>query len=341
MLNKLNKLKKQALDEIKKSETFDSLKFLETKYLGRQGELSGLLADLKKVAKEELPKVGRLANEVKNDLLAEFEKVKKNFQSEKKITAVNLDPTAPGETIERGHLHPITQFLRKVEDIFLSMGFEVLDGPEVEDEEHNFNLLNMPKDHPARDIQDTFYVKGGEAGNQLLLRTQTSPMQIRAMKTRKPPVRLIVPGRVFRHEATDASHETTFYQCEGLVIGENIKMTDLIGTLQQFLQAVFGDEVKVKVRPSFFPFTEPSLEVIMSCVICGQKGCSVCKQTGWLEMLGCGMVHPKVLENMNVDPAVYSGFAFGLGIDRLMMLYHQINDVRLSYGGDLRFLKQF
>jgi phenylalanyl-tRNA synthetase alpha chain len=341
MIERLKKLKAEAIEELKKTETFDSLKRLEVRYLGRQGELAGLLGDLKKVAKEELPKAGQLANEVKDDLLAEFEKVKKNFKTDKKTPAVDLDPTTPGQAIERGHLHPITQFLRKVEDVFLSMGFEVLDGPEVEDEEHNFNLLNMPADHPARDIQDTFYVKGGSESNRLLLRTQTSPMQIRAMKTRKPPVRLIAPGRVFRHEATDASHETTFYQCEGLVIGENIKVTDLIGALSQIFRALFGEEVKIKVRPSFFPFTEPSLEVIMSCVICGQKGCSVCKQTGWLEMGGCGMVHPKVLENMNVDPAVYSGFAFGLGIDRLMMLYHRINDIRLSYGGDLRFLKQF
>lgn len=341
MLEQLKKLKEEALKEIKKSETFDSLKFLENKYLGRKGELTNLLRDLQKVAKEELPKVGRLANEVKNDLAAEFQKVKNNLQADKKVTAVNLDPTEPGQLIERGHLHPLTQFLRKVEDVFTSLGFEVLDGPEVEDEEHNFNLLNMPKDHPARDIQDTFYVKGGQPNNQLLLRTQTSPMQIRAMKTRKPPVRIIVPGRVFRHEATDASHETTFYQCEGLVINKNIKVTDLIGTLEQFFKAIFGQEVKIKVRPSFFPFTEPSLEAIMSCVICNQKGCSVCKKTGWLEMLGCGMVHPKVLQNMKIDPDKYSGFAFGFGIDRMMMLYHGVNDIRLSYGGDLRFLEQF
>lgn len=341
MLDKLSKIKEQALAEIKKSETFESLKQLETKYLGRRGELAGVLGELKKVAKADLPKVGQLANEVKNDLLAEFEKVKKNFQTDKIRASFKLDPTEPGQIIDRGHLHPITQFLRKIEDIFLSMGFEVLDGPEVEDEEHNFNLLNMPADHPARDIQDTFYIKGGSENNRLLLRTQTSPMQIRAMKTRKPPVRIIVPGRVFRHEATDASHETTFYQCEGLVIDKGIKVTDLIGILNQIFRALFGEEVKIKVRPSFFPFTEPSLEIIMSCVICGQQGCSVCKKTGWLEMGGCGLVQPQVLKNINVDPAVYSGFAFGLGIDRMMMLYYGINDVRLSYSGDLRFLKQF
>ncbi len=341
MLEQLKKLKDEALAEIKKSETFDSLQQLEKKYLGRKGELTIVLRGLKDLAKSELPKVGQLANEIKTDLEKEFVKMKNSLSEDKVISEIKFDPTAPGQPIERGHLHPITQFLRKVEDIFISMGFEVLDGPEVEDEEHNFNLLNMPKDHPARDIQDTFYVKGGRPNNQLLLRTQTSPMQIRAMKTRKPPVRIIVPGRVFRHEATDASHETTFYQCEGLVIDKDIKVTDLIGTLEQFFKAIFGPEVKMKVRPSFFPFTEPSLEAIMSCVICNQKGCSVCKQTGWLEMLGCGMVHPKVLQNMKVDPAKYSGFAFGFGIDRMMMLYHQINDIRLSYGGDLRFLRQF
>lgn len=341
MLDKLNKIKEEAINELMKTETYDSLTKLETKYLGRKGELTKLLRDLKKVAKEELPKVGRMANEVKTDLESEFNKVKKTFKDIKAKAEVKIDPTEPGQNIERGHLHPITQFLRRVEDIFLSMGFEVVDGREVEDEEHNFDLLNMPQNHPARDTQDTFYIVGGSKNNQLLLRTQTSAMQTRVMQTRKPPVKLIIPGRVFRHEATDASHETTFYQCEGLVIDKGIKVTDLLGTLNQVLKAIFGPEVKLRFRPSFFCFTEPSLEVDMSCLICNQEGCSVCGQTGWLEMLGCGMVHPNVLKNMKVDPEEYSGFAFGWGIDRMMMLYHQINDIRLSYGGDLRFLKQF
>jgi len=251
----------------------------------------------------------------------------------------DFDPTLPGGLFRRGHLHPLTQFFNKLEGVFLSMGFEVLDGREVESELFNFDLLNVPKDHPARDAHDTFWVSN--QGNKAVLRTHTSPMQVRAMQTRKPPVRLIVPGKVFRHEATDASHETTFYQCEGLVIDENIGLRDLMGTIRGALSAIFEKDVKVRIRPSFFPFVEPGVEVDMSCLLCGGSGCPVCKQKGWVEMLGAGMVHPKVLENMGVDAQKYSGFAFGIGIDRLAMAYYGIDDVRLFHSGDLRFIRQF
>ncbi len=285
-----------------------------------------------------------------------------------------FDFTLPGKQINVGHLHPLTQFMRKIVGFFTTLGFEVVEGPEVETEEYNFDKLNIPEDHPARDLWDTFWLKNdchsGESRNpdpnesgsrvkhgmteNLLLRTHTSPVQLRAMETRKPPVRLIVPGRVFRHEATDARHETTFEQCEGLVIDKGVRMTDLIGVLKMLLQHIFGD-VEIRVRPSFFPFVEPGIEVDMSCVLCKQKarlpvagapgdggqGCSVCGGDGWLEMLGAGLVHPRVLKNMGIDPKEYNGYAFGIGVDRLMMLHNKVTDIRLSYGGDLRFVKQF
>ena len=291
----------------------------------------------------------------------------------------NLDFTLPGKKVTVGHLHPLTLMMRRIVDFFSMLGFEVVEGPEVETEEYNFDKLNMPDDHPARDMLDTYWLHGSqqisnlksqisnksktlnsksEALNKsqitnhkqspnsksqisnLLLRTHTSPVQLRAMEERQPQVRLIVPGRVFRREATDASHETTFYQCEGLAIDKGIRVTDLIGVLEMLLQSIFGS-IKIRVRPSFFPFVEPGLEIDMNCILCQGKGCSVCGQDGWMEMLGAGMVHPQVLKNMKIDPKVYTGFAFGMGIDRLMMLYYGVNDIRLSYSGDLRFVKQF
>jgi len=280
--------------------------------------------------------VGKIANDVKQSIIQALTNKKNSLAEAATTTASAIDMSWPGAKHKLGHLHPISQFMRRVEDIFISMGFEVVLGPEVETPEYNFDLLNIPKDHPARDVWDTYYLEKG-----LLLRTHTSPMQLRAMQQRKPPVRLIVPGRVFRHEATDASHESSFYQVEGLVIDKCISVANLLSTMETFFQSLYGKKVKIKSQGSYFPFTEPSLEIFMSCLICGGDGCSVCKQSGWLEMFGSGMVHPQVLKNMGVDPGVYSGFAFGGGIDRLMMLYHGINDIRLSYNGDLRFLEQF
>lgn len=338
----LNQIRDNAVEEIKNSSNLDLLENIKKKYLARkEGKLTEVLRDLKNLPLDEKKIIGKLANETKLEIEEEIKKRIQALGSKKNVLEDGFDITLPGEKLEIGHLHPITQFTRKILDIFVSMGFEVVEGPEVETEEYNFDLLNIPKEHPSRDVWDTFYIQSKSKNEKLLLRTHTSPVQLRAMEKKKPPVRLIVPGRVFRHEATDAGHETTFYQLEGLVIDRNIKMTDLIGVLQDFTKAVFGPETKIRVRPSFFPFTEPSIEVDMSCLICGGKGCGACGGSGWVESLGAGMVHPKVLKNMKISPDKYSGFAFGMGIDRLMMLYYGINDVRLSYSGDLRFIKQF
>ncbi|XOU95071.1 MAG: phenylalanine--tRNA ligase subunit alpha [Candidatus Kerfeldbacteria bacterium] len=336
MKDKLEQIKNKALKMLEGAKDLNFLQTIETNLLGRKGELTNLLKQVKDLPNDQKPIVGKMANEVKNEIVDIIKNKIVELSQADKISSTPLDMTWPGEPAEIGHLHPITQFQRKIEDIFLSMGFEILEGREIETPKYNFDLLNIPKNHPARDMWDTFYLEKG-----LVLRTHTSPMQLRAMETRKPPVRLLVPGRTFRHEATDASHETTFHQYEGLVIDENISVRNLLSTLESFFQTLFGKEVKIKANGSYFPFTEPSLEVSMSCLICHGEGCSVCKKTGWLEMLGAGMVHPKVLKNMGVDPEKYSGFAFGGGIERLMMLYHGIDDIRLSYKGDLNYLEQF
>lgn len=344
----LDQIKNEASREIEKSSNLELLENTEKKYLGRQdGEITKILRKLKDLSLEEKRVIGSLANEIKTELQEKIknQKIKFNFSSAGKSSG-DYDITLPGKKVEIGHLHPLTQFLKKVEEIFISMGFEIVEGPELETEEYNFDLLNIPEDHPARDLWDTFYINDQELKTKslksnLLLRTHTSPVQLRAMKTRKPPVRLVAPGRVFRHEATDAGHETTFYQLEGLVIDKGIKMTDLIGTLKAFTKSLYGEKTEIRVRSSFFPFTEPSIEVDMSCLICGGKGCSACGGDGWVEILGAGMVNPKVLKNMKIDPDKYTGFAFGMGIDRLMMLYYGVHDVRFSYSGDLRFIKQF
>lgn len=352
MEDKLKNILAQAKAEVSIVKSSADLENLNNKFLGRKGEFSQILRGIKDLSKEEKPKIGKFGNEVRKEIESLFLQAQNRFSgSEEKSSEIDL--TLPGVKINQGSLHPLTLFLRKTIDIFVRMGFEVVPGPEMESAKYNFDLLNIPKDHPSRDAWDTFYVGGmspvagrkssekRKAKSDLLLRTHTSPMQIRAMEKRKPPVRLIVPGRVFRHEATDAGHETTFYQVEGLVIDKDIKITDLIGTIKIFLQNLFGKNVKTRVRPHFYAFTEPSMDFDMSCLLCGGKGCSVCGRTGWLEMMGSGMVHPKVLANMGVDPQKFTGFAFGMGIDRFMMLYYGIDDIRLSYQNDLRFLKQF
>ncbi|MFA5070669.1 MAG: phenylalanine--tRNA ligase subunit alpha [Patescibacteria group bacterium] len=344
MEDRLKNILNQAKAEISSIKSLADLEFKKNKYLGRKEQLSQILRGIKDLSKEERPKIGKLGNEIRKEIesLVEETRLRLSGQVGKQP---EIDLTLPGEKIAQGNLHPLTLFLRKTIDIFVRMGFEVVPGPEMESAKYNFDLLNIPKDHPSRDVWDTFYIEtpkqGKNISSDLLLRTHTSPMQIRAMEKRKPPVRLIVPGRVFRHEATDAGHETTFYQVEGLVIDKDIKITDLIGTIKIFLQSLFGKNVKTRVRPHFYAFTEPSMDFDMSCLLCGGKGCSVCGGSGWLEMMGSGMVHPKVLKNMGVDPQKFTGFAFGMGIDRFMMLYYGIDDIRLSYQNDLRFLKQF
>lgn len=344
----IDHLKKEFEAAMKAVKTPQELDLLERAYLGRgDGKLTVMLRGLKDVSEQERKITGPKLQARKKEFEQAIASTRKGLTLiEKGRTLIDdaLDLTLPPVPSPVGHQHPLTQFLDRVIDVFTSMGFEIVEGPEVETAEYNFSKLNMGPDHPARDLWDTFYVEHVEqksnSKNRLLLRTHTSPVQLRAMETRKPPVRIIVPGRVFRHEATDAGHETTFYQLEGFAIDKNVRVTDLIGTLKSFLSAIFGN-VETRVRPHYYPFVEPGLDMDMRCLICSGKGCSVCKRSGWLEMLGSGMIHHNVLKNMHVDSKIYNGFAFGLGIDRFMMLYHRINDIRLSYSGDLRFVRQF
>ena len=307
---------------------------LEKKYLGRRGELNKLMDSLKSVALEEKKELGKLANTVKDELDDFFIKQKGIFGTVEENKFIDL--TLPGVKPEIGHLHPITQIQDELVDIFIGMGFIIEDGPELESEYYNFDALNIPKYHPARDMQDTFFTSEGN-----ILRTHTSPVQIRAMEKYGAPLRCVVPGKVFRNEATDASHDHTFYQLEGLMIDKNISITNLIAVMKELLQGIFKRDVSVRLRPGFFPFVEPGFELDIKCLICSGSGCSVCKQSGWLELLPCGLVHPHVLRAGGLDPALWSGFAFGLGLTRLVMMRYGIEDIRLLSGNDLRFLKQF
>lgn len=330
------KLTSRGVEEMGAAETSAAVETLEQRYLGRKGFLAALIRKLETAPRELKSRFGKAANEAKVALTAAAREAK--TRTSERATDATFDPTLPGLPVRAGHLHPLTQTVRRVVDTFRSMGFEVVEGPEAERTRYNFDLLNIGRDHPSRDVMDTFYLDGGDGR---VLRTHTSPVQLRAMEKRKPPVRLIAPGRVFRHEATDASHEAMFFQCEGLVIDRRVRLTDLFGTLTQFFSAFFERDVVTRPRASYFPFVEPGAELEMRCLVCGGKGCAVCGHTGWLEMLGCGMVHPTVLMNMEVDPKEFSGFAFGMGLDRLMMLRHGINDVRLTTSGGLSFLEQF
>lgn len=319
----------QAREQIAAAADFNALKQLETKLVSSP-ELKAALASLKSMPPESRAQLGKAVQSVRTTI-QQLVMDRANQLKVAQPIEEPFDATIAAQQYRFGSLHPIEQFIRKVEDVFVSMGFEVLEGPEVEQSKYNFDLLNIPKDHPARDQWDTFYLKG--AGN-LVMRTHTSPMQIRAMEERQPPVKLIVPGRVYRHEATDASHESMFYQVEGLVIDRGVRMTDLIGTLVDLTRSVFGKKVDYRLRPHYYPFVEPGMDLDMA-----RKGPD--GSIHWLEMLGSGMVHPKVLKNMGVDPEKYTGYAFGLGIDRWMMLYYGVDDVRSSYQGDLNFLRQF
>lgn len=312
---------------------------LRVKYLGKKGELTALLKQMGGLSPEERPAMGKLVNEAKAQLeeiiSAKAATLAAAAQTEK-LKAETIDITMPAKRKAVGGLHPLSIVLDDMIDIFQSMGFDVLDGPEVETDHYNFECLNVPADHPARDMQDTFYL-----AENLLLRTQTSAAQIRTMETRKPPIRVICPGRVFRADEVDATHSPVFHQIEGLVVDKGITMCDLKGVLEQFAHEIYGPDTKVKFRPSFFPFTEPSVEVDVSCSECGGKGCRVCKGGGWIEILGAGMVHPNVLRSCGIDPEVYSGFAFGIGLDRLTTTRYKISDIRLLFENDKRFLEQF
>ncbi len=371
VVKKLHNIKESALTELLSVKNSDDVEEFRARYLGRKGELNQVFKKCASFSETDKKQVGVLANAIKKDLTDQFQITVSGLKE--KDGLAGFDATIPGINREFGSLHPITQFIAKITDIFVSMGFEIVEDREVETTEYNFDKLNIPEDHPARDMWDTFYIKSQiqelvqvsnlnqqlktnentslESGQEskIVLRTHTSPVQLRAMETRRPPVRLIVPGRCYRHEATDASHETGFYQLEGLVVDKGVSAAQMIYTLDVVLKSLFGEKTNIRIRPSFFPFVEPGYEVDMSCMICEQtcprepsgKGCSVCGGDGWIEMMGAGMVHPTVLKNMHIEDPSYTGFAFGMGIDRLMMLYYQVNDIRLSYSGDLRFLKQF
>lgn len=339
MKQMLENIKAAAENAMRNAHDIDALEQLRIKYLGKKGELTAVLKGMGKLSKEERPVIGALANEIRSKLENAIDTRKSQLEAEleaKKLAAEVIDVTMPGKKTETGKLHPLTQVMNTVKNTFIGMGFEIAEGPEVELDYYNFEALNIPKNHPARDTQDTFYID-----DDVVLRTQTSPMQIRVMEQKKPPIRVIAPGRVYRSDSVDATHSPVFHQIEGLVVDKGVTMADLKGTLETFIHALYGSDTKVRFRPHHFPFTEPSAEVDVSCFVCGGEGCSVCKGEGWIEILGCGMVHPKVLANCGIDPEVYSGFAFGLGLERIAMRKYDINDLRLFTENDLRFLKQF
>ena len=339
MKQQLESIKTAALGAIEAAQNAQDIDAVRVKYLGKKGELTAILKQMGGLPAEERPKMGQLVNQAKAELEAVLEEKNNDMKAkatEEKLRAETIDITMPAKTAKTGKLHPLNTVLNDMIDIFQSMGFDVLDGPEVETDHYNFECLNVPADHPARDMQDTFYL-----GEGLLLRTQTSAAQIRTMETRKPPIRVICPGRVFRADEVDATHSPVFHQIEGLVVDKGVTMCDLKGVLEQFAHEIYGEDTKVKFRPSFFPFTEPSVEVDVSCSECGGKGCRVCKGAGWIEILGAGMVHPNVLRSCGIDPEVYSGFAFGIGLDRLTTTRYKISDIRLLFENDKRFLDQF
>ena len=325
--------------ELESADALQSLEQLRVKVLGKKGSLTALLRGMGSLSPEERPKMGQMINEAREKLTTLLDEKQQELAAKEKeirLAAEAIDVTEPRDLPEIGAEHPMNLVLSEVLDCFTSMGFSVVEGPEVELDLYNFELLNVPKNHPARDAQDTFYID-----DNVVLRSQTSPVQARTMLTQKPPIRIVCPGRVFRADEVDATHSPVFHQIEGLVIDKDVTMADLKGTLDAFAKRLYGSDIDVRFRPSFFPFTEPSAEVDLTCMNCHGKGCRVCKGTGWIEVLGCGMVNPKVLEMCGIDSTVYSGFAFGIGVERITMLRYGIKDMRLLYEGDLRFLKQF
>ncbi|WP_299994698.1 phenylalanine--tRNA ligase subunit alpha [uncultured Clostridium sp.] len=339
MQEKLLAIKETAFNEISASENSAALEEIRVKYLGKKGELTTILRGMGSLSPEERPIVGKLVNEAKSEVEEKLEEaVRKIKEKEKNIKLASevIDISLPGKKNVIGKRHPLDLTLESMKEIFISMGFTVEDGPEVELDHYNFEALNIPKDHPARSEQDTFYIN-----DNIVLRTQTSPIQIRTMENQEPPIKMISPGKVYRSDAVDATHSPIFYQMEGLVIDKGVTFADLKGTLELFAKKMFGDKVVTKFRPHHFPFTEPSAEMDATCFVCEGKGCRVCKGSGWIEILGCGMVHPNVLRNCGIDPEVYSGFAFGFGVDRMVMLKYGIDDIRALYESDMRFLNQF
>lgn len=339
MREKLQAIREEAIAKIEAAKDLDALNEIKVNVLGKKGDLTQVLKSMKDVAPEERPKVGQMVNDTRSAIEERLENVKKEIARklrEEKMKNEVIDVTLPGTMHMKGHRHPNQIALEELERVFIGMGYEIVEGPEVEYDHYNFELLNIPANHPAKDEQDTFYIT-----KDILLRTQTSPVQARVMETGKMPIRMIAPGRVFRSDEVDATHSPSFHQVEGLVVDKNITFADLKGTLEQFAREFFGPDTKIKLRPHHFPFTEPSAEVDVSCFKCGGKGCRMCKGSGWIEILGCGMVHPNVLRDCGIDPEEYSGFAFGIGLERVALLKYEIDDMRLLYENDMRFLKQF
>ena len=339
MKERLAKIREEILEQIRSCKSLEGLNEVRVGALGKKGALTEILKGMKDVEPAERPRVGQMVNEVRAELERALESEKEKLENtlqEVRLKSEVIDVTLPAKKNQVGHRHPNTIVQEEVERIFVGMGYEVVEGPEVEKDYYNFEALNTPKGHPARDEQDTFYING-----EIVLRTQTSPVQVRTMEKGKLPIRMIAPGRVYRADEVDATHSPVFHQIEGLVIDKNITFADLKGTLAEFARELFGEETKVKFRPHHFPFTEPSAEVDVSCFKCGGKGCRFCKGSGWIEILGCGMVHPKVLSMSGIDPEEYSGFAFGVGLERITLLKYEIDDMRLLYENDARFLKQF
>ncbi|QQY80374.1 phenylalanyl-tRNA synthetase alpha subunit [Keratinibaculum paraultunense] len=340
MKDRLKKIREDAIDNIKSANNLDKLEEIRVKYMGKKGELTLLLREMGKIAKEERPIIGRLANEIREEIEKELflakERIKEEIKAER-IEKEKIDISISKRSRRLGHRHPLLITIDELEDLFISMGFSVVEGPEIETVENNFDALNSPENHPSRDLTDTFYIT-----EDILLRTHTSPVQIRAMKEMEPPLKIVSAGRTFRFDDVDDTHSPMFHQLEGLVVDENITMANLMHTINIFIKELFGKDMKTRFRPHYFPFTEPSAEVDVSCFKCKGEGCSVCNGTGWsMELLGCGMVHPKVLKNCGIDPEKYSGFAFGMGIDRITMVKYGIDNIRLLFENDNRFLEQF
>ena len=339
MKDKLLEIQKKALEQIENAKELSALNDVRVSILGKKGEMTNILKSMKDVSPEDRPKVGQMVNETREIIEAKLQEAKEALEAkelELRLSAETIDVTLPAKKNKIGHRHPNTIALQEVEKIFIGMGYEVVEGPEVELDYYNFEALNIPANHPAKDEQDTFYIT-----KDILLRTQTSPVQVRQMEKGKLPIRMIAPGRVFRSDEVDATHSPSFHQIEGMVIDKDITFADLKGTLAEFAKEMFGEDTKVKFRPHHFPFTEPSAEMDVTCFKCGGKGCRFCKGEGWIEILGCGTVHPKVLKMSGIDPEEYSGFAFGMGLERIALLKYEIDDMRLLYENDERFLSQF
>lgn len=339
MKRQLQEIKEAVEKVLSGAVDLESLENIRVEYLGKKGKLTSVLKGMGRLSSEERPVIGAMANDIRAFLEKEIDEKKSEINKKLqdiKLKSEVIDVTMPGKSEPMGKYHPLTQVMNEIKDIFIGMGFEIAEGPDVEYDYYNFEALNIPKNHPARDTQDTFYIK-----NNILLRTQTSSIQVRVMEKQKPPIRVIAPGRVYRSDAVDATHSPVFHQIEGLVVDKGVTMADLKGTLETFIKELYGNETRVRFRPHHFPFTEPSAELDVSCFVCGGEGCRVCKGEGWIELLGCGMVHPKVLSNCGIDPEIYSGFAFGLGLERVAMRRYDIDDMRLFFENDLRFLEQF